>query len=127
MDRKDIMSIDGVITCEPTGSRVVCNPPPRGTDEDWICLIHPSSIKQIHGNMREQGYEDCGSEVDPGDGDCVFFSMKKDDVNLIFISDSKHYDRFRLATKVAKHLNLTIKADRIMVFEAIRNGVFRRN
>jgi hypothetical protein len=53
-----------------------------------------------------------------------FTSLWFGDVNYIVTDSQFFFERFLTATHVCKALNLLNKADRIMVFEAVRGGSF---
>jgi hypothetical protein len=115
----------------PTGSRYICSPPVMDTDEDWICL---TKIKGNHNlpwkeyenkqTLKEQliqiGFEGGGSEAPHWET----ISLKRNSVNeglvnLIITDDEWEYNKWVIASKLAKRFNLTNKEDRIAVFEAV--------
>lgn len=109
-----------------TGSSVICNPPVLDTDIDYIICerivefsleyqIHPSLHKFLTSNGFEQSCED-KEEYDMGSEG--FICYRKDNINLIVTDDYEWYNKWVLATKVAKALNLRNKADRVMLFKA---------
>ena len=105
---------------EQTGSRVICNPPPADTDEDWIVL---AESEKLYSWLISQGWEMEGDyvfseTVDEGD----FRSFRKEEINLIVTSKRDFYNAFSLATKVARRLNLLEKKDRVVLFQAILYG-----
>jgi hypothetical protein len=105
----------------PTGSRVICDPPPMDTDEDWLVVIKdPATSRRVNEFLLESGFT-------PTLGDnyadlTEFRSWKKGDLNYIVTADQEVARKYRLATQVAKHLNLQKKIDRIVVFHAIIRG-----
>lgn len=97
------------------GSRVTCNPPPTDTDEDWIVYDPEWGLASyLHDNEWEYGGSDNGN-----DG---WKSYKKQYINVICICDLSEYTKFKLATSVAKELNLMEKHHRVVLFEAIMYG-----
>jgi hypothetical protein len=106
-----------------TGSRVICNPPPLNTDEDWVVLV--LSTKDYERQMIRYGFKVDGSKVEDAfhekriDG---FRSLKKGDLNIIITKSRDFYSRFVAATRVAKRLNLTKKSDRVALFQAVLYG-----
>lgn len=107
---------------EPTGSRVICNPPPMDTDEDFLVKLKPNvSLKFFEQQMQFEGFE--GSSGDMYDLDkTIFVSLRKEEANLIVTTDQEFFDKMVLATAVAKRLNVMEKKNRIMLFNAIVRG-----
>jgi len=107
------------LDAQMTGSRVICDPAPTDTDEDWIVLA------KNHGYLTPlfvDGWEDCspdGLYVDP-----EFNALRKGEVNLIVTIDYKFFCNFVEATHVAKELNLTDKMNRIFLFHYIQHRDF---
>ena len=109
-----------VLCATPTGSRRICNPPPEGSDIDWIVL---AESEKLYSWLISQGWEMEGDyvfseTVDEGD----FRSFRKEEINLIVTSKRDFYNAFSLATKVARRLNLLEKKDRVVLFQAILYG-----
>lgn len=105
------------------GSRVTCDPPPVGTDQDVLILIKPGQLAQTWDALRGPGWSRGGSDVsfppERGADDSPFASFKLGDWNLICTDDEVFYARFFAATSVAKRLNLLRKPDRIALFQAV--------
>jgi predicted nucleotidyltransferase len=112
------------LLAEYVGSRVTCDPPPTDTDLDILVLTFDET--RLHERLVGLGYEIGGSrinsEVDRTPPDLRFSSYTKDEVNIIMTSSKIFYDRFILATKVCKHINLKFKEHRIALFQAIVYG-----
>jgi hypothetical protein len=110
----------------PVGSRVTCNPAPTNTDADYLVLV--KNAYEFRDLVFSEGWalggsmvlDDANSPVLPDDG---FSSYTKYDVNLIVTADETFFNKFILATHVAKSLNLLDKAHRICLFQAILYGV----
>ena len=107
----------------PTGSRFICEPAPKDTDEDYLVFLSDESKRQefIDG-LTDLGFEwDHGEEYDgpDGPGDSAFSSYSKGELNLIITSDETFATRHRAATHVCKSLNLLKKDERVMVFQAV--------
>lgn len=47
-----------------TGSRVICNPPPVDTDDDYLFLVDTAAIKSLEEKLVEEGFIQAGS-MDP--------------------------------------------------------------
>jgi hypothetical protein len=112
---------DKVLEMEYVGSRVSCNPPPEGTDED-ILILTDKAYRLVE-DCKAQGF--VGGEFyfgRPGKKDSEFVSIRKGDINLIVTEDKGFYDKFLLATHVCKTLNVMEKVNRVMVFQAILYG-----
>lgn len=111
-----------ILDSAPTGSRVICNPPPTNTDEDHILYVSPESIRSICTLLDNEGWY--GDKERYADSD--FISLKKlidgNLINLIITDNKKHFDAFVHATKIAKELNLRYKCDRITLFEIVRDS-----
>lgn len=111
-----------ILDIDRTGSRVICNPPPRDTDDDYVILTH--NKEEFLDRLRGYAWELGGSLTDESN----FFSVKKQRrgfiggdtlINLIVTDDPDYYNNWVLATALAKKLNLLKKEDRIAVFQAI--------
>lgn len=102
-----------------SGSRVICDPAPTDTDEDWAVLsINRARRDELIKALLEDGFEADGKDY--GDGTTNFRSFRKDSLNIIVIFNTQEYARFALATRIATALNLVNKADRITLFSMIR-------
>ena len=103
---------------QPVGSRVTCSPPPMDTDEDWL-IYDPDCDVAVF--LDDLGWSGCGEDYDDDDTkDMSVFRFE--DVNIICMHCDDQYDKFILATKISKGLNLMDKSDRVNLFEAIRYG-----
>lgn len=107
----------------PVGSRVTCNPPVLGTDEDFLVLLPINNVIRMERLLNEQGWL-VGGSVFVGDTTIMegFKSYKLGDLNIIVTASQEWHDKFMLATHVATKLNLLSKADRIDLFVAILYG-----
>lgn len=110
---------------EPTGSKFICSPPVLDTDEDWIVLVDDLGI--THKYLDSEGYVVGGSfwvdaETKNKSFPNYWWSYKKGKQNLIITKSEVFYNKFVLATYVAKKLNLLKKEDRITLFQAILYG-----
>lgn len=104
-----------VLNWHTTGSREICNPPPTTTDFDIVVEVNPSKLDEWLKKKEEDGWK-LESKKYTG---TKFFSLRKNEFNLIVSQFSDFYDDFVLATKTAKSLNLLKKEDRITLFHAI--------
>jgi hypothetical protein len=103
-----------------TGSRYICTPPVLDTDEDFIVLMR----KKDAAMLSDMGFKQDGSpEFYTGNDNGGFRSYRRGSENLIVTSDHEFFDKFVCATELAKRFNLTSKADRIALFQAVLYGV----
>ena len=100
-----------------TGSRIICNPPPMDTDLDVVVLVDSSAAVV---DLEALGYvvDSSCSEYE----DTATVPMRKGHVNLIVMWDKETFVRWRLATDVARELNLIDRNDRLACFRVIRNS-----
>lgn len=126
MNTPDIGKFHKQITA--VGSRVTCEPPVTGTDQDW--LVRVESIEDydlLADYLLLNGWEIGGSRV-PEDVNYLpesqrFNSFVKGDDNVIITKSDEFHRRFLAASAMAKHLNLLKKEDRISLFQAVLYGV----
>lgn len=113
---------------ELVGSRVTCDPAPTDTDQDVLVLTTRELwADKLDALLNVEKFEKGGSEHSDESGYLAnaplsFASYVRGDLNLIITFDSEFYRRFMAATGVAKHLNLLVKADRVMLFQAVLYG-----
>jgi hypothetical protein len=104
-----------------TGSRVICNPAPTDTDEDFVVWLNeaPEQVTDSVAYLKQNGWtpdENANYEKLKEYG---FISLKKNKMNIIYTISDTFYQRFVLATNLAKRLNLLDKQDRIALFQAV--------
>lgn len=116
----------------PVGSRVTCNPPPTDTDEDYLVLVK-DKVAAIAG-LLAIGFEFSGDPAKNAEymkmnetSQYRFTSLWMGSVNYIVTDSEFFFERFLTATHICKTLNLLNKADRVMVFEAVRGASFHKN
>lgn len=109
------------IDIAPTGSYYICNPPVTNTDLDFIVLIEQGTKDRVYDEMIAQGWLFDGSFVSGNPS--FWFSVRRNNVNLIVTDNALYYERFLEATETAKRLNLTKKKDRMALFTAYQNSV----
>lgn len=114
------------------GSRITCNPPPTDTDLDVLLLIKPKEFWNAIECLQDEGFELGGSDLVPAEESFPtewegFQSYKKGDINYIITTSEEFFDKFMLATNIAKELNLLKKEDRIALFQRVLYGVDRYN
>lgn len=119
------------ISVEPVGSRVTCNPAPTDTDEDFLCMAHGGYLMdtegdgEIPGKLARLGFtaESCASYTDDsGEHNSIFMSWRRGETNLIVTQDEDFYNKFLVASVLAKRFNLLNKEDRISLFQAVLYG-----
>lgn len=96
-----------------TGSRFIC--PTLNSTSDYDYVIFTASAPLDLANLRFT-YEGLGQAQYPREG---FASWRRGEVNIILTSSRQFFDRFVLATWVAKKLRLASKEDRVTLFQAI--------
>lgn len=101
----------------PTGSRVICDPAPTDTDEDYVCLAGTEtySALQAAGFVTAADFEQYAEMPD-------FVAYRLEHFNVIVTDNADFYSRFVAATDEAKQLNLTIKIERIALFQRVLYG-----
>lgn len=108
---------------KPTGSRVICNPPPADTDEDHVVFIENWLMCEALEALENYGYHVPDPEERYNNTEMPnFVSVRKDDVNLIVTGKKHFYNRFVAATSLARRFNLLNKEDRIALFQAVLYG-----
>lgn len=118
--RSEILEITKGRYATPTGSRVICNPPPLDTDEDWLVLVP----RDISAEMQDAGFSQDGSpEFYTGNDNGGFRSWRRGDLNIVTTESEEFYQLFETATMLAKRFNLQDKNDRVALFQAILYNV----
>lgn len=132
MSLSEVEVIKGrVLRAMLVGSRVTCNPPVTGTDQDVLVLVkniessginNPEfshgdwlDIEAMHQELRHGGWVLGGS----GDQDDEFESWTNGDVNLVLTASEEFYNLFVMATALCKRLNVLGKEDRRAVFRTV--------
>ena len=115
----------------PVGSRVTCDPPPTDTDEDYLVLVKDKGAADA--GLLAIGFEFSGDPVKNAEyirmndtSQYRFTSLWMGSVNYIVTDSEFFFERFLTATHICKSLNLLNKADRVMVFEAVRGASFHK-
>ena len=116
-----------------TGSSYICNPPVLDTDEDWV--LYTSQHRALHKELEDRGYilsskDAQGYLATSDDLDGLFkpynrfwaYRHKETNENLIVVDQYLHFLQWKVATELAKRLNVTNKEDRVALFRAIRSG-----
>lgn len=105
------------------GSRITCNPPAIGTDQDWLVLYSSVVYQEFMQDMHDAGWSIGGSKIPLEDNilptDQQFNSFVLGENNVIATASPIFFQRFLAATSIAKRLNLRAKADRIALFQAV--------
>lgn len=123
----------GPMAVSPTGSRYTCFPAVTNTDADFIveCLGDYETL-QLVDDLKALGWYDSRDSVSQemrdayADVSLNFVSLKHPSsvANLIITGDAEFARRWRGATEVSKRLNLLDRNDRVVLFRAIRDGIF---
>lgn len=117
----DEFSEDDDCLLSKTGSRVICNPAPEDTDIDYLAYVPEHKQHKFLCMLCENDFV-VGGDDSSCDDEEEFQSFKRGNLNIILTFNEAFYRKFKLATKVAKKLNLLKKEDRIMLFQAILYG-----
>lgn len=101
----------------PCGSRYVCNPPVFFTDIDFLVYSKTPVIEVLTAlgfsvSFHKYFITSCDN----------FLVWRKGVINLITSMDVDFANRWNVCTHISKSENLTDKADRIMVYEALRGN-----
>lgn len=100
-----------------TGSSVICNPPVTDTDIDYV--IYTNEEVKLDTFLKCEGFtKSCEDEEEYDLEKEGFTCYRRENINLIVLNDRKWYLKWVLATKVARKLNLKVKADRVMLFKS---------
>lgn len=126
--RTELALCPTIVAVEPTGSRVICDPPPIDTDEDWLVLSN--NIKETDNFLRGRGFEYCSPiwsfEESGSNYPFGFASYRRGESNVLMTPSVNFYNRFVAATHAAKAMNLLDKHDRIRLFQVILYGNYER-
>ena len=116
----------------PTGSRVICNPAPTDTDEDWVIQVTNLERLQLFRDfLTEDGWEH--NVVEQYEGHMDFFSEEGElsgfasfkkfvdgtIYNILLVGSHAAFRLWTTATGLAKAMNLTKKSERVDLFRAI--------
>lgn len=112
-------------TIMPVGSRITCNPPPVHTDQDYLVFVSGHKQHNLDSVMSLIGaqYEDDENYRNATGTESAFKSYRLGNINFIVTSDSVFHERFLAATSRAKELNLTLKSERVALFQTVLYGV----
>jgi hypothetical protein len=112
-----------IVSIEPCGSRVTCDPAPLDTDEDFLVEISPkeTDVGEVVNCLGGLHFHWEGGEHYQMAAD-TFMSWRRGNVNLIVTANKRFADRHRTATWLCKRLNLLNKQDRIALFQAVLYG-----
>ncbi|UFK09528.1 hypothetical protein [Xanthomonas phage DES1] len=113
-----------------SGSSFVCDPPVQDTDEDYV--IFTFNLANLRLELESLGYTYSNKDIekyklgktDPFAMYNSFDSYRHPDNrhNLICVSNELDFTRWKVATLLAKQLNVLDKHNRISLFRAIRSG-----
>ena len=100
-----------------TGSSIICNPPVLDTDFDYVILA-PLNSYELDQFLEDQGFKTNFEDYDIED----FRSWKQGQINYIITDSIKWFENMKVATKLAKKLNLLDKQQRIDLFDYVMYG-----
>lgn len=104
----------------PTGSRVICEPPPTDENTDHDFLVYSPKRDQLLDVLKGRGYT--VTLETPYQDLCQFVALRRGQINLIVTDNADYYADFLCATETARRLNLRDKTARIILFQAIVYG-----
>lgn len=99
-----------------TGSRVICDPVPEGSDDDYMLF---GNRAYIHDNLLKIGFK--MTSEDYGDGSW-FNAYRMDEYNVLVTDSLVFFERFEAATALAKARNILDKEQRVAMFQRILYG-----
>ena len=99
-----------------TGSSYICRPPVTSTDIDFVCLEAPRTGEVLEGlGFTAEGKPEFYTGNDNGS----FTSYRKGRLNVILTPYHHYFEKFKVATHLAKRFNLTAKPDRLALFQVV--------
>lgn len=106
------------------GSRVMCNPAPTDTDDDYdyVFLMPSNDALQTLNSELSKDWTLGGSKAIHNQGNNIFYSWKKNELNVIVTANYEWFNKMYCATKVCAVLNEPSKERRVMIFKAIVYG-----
>ena len=109
----------------PAGSRITCDPAPMDTDEDWLVVCPDSEevVAKVTSYLAEEGFEWEG-DTQHYQQVCAngFMSWRNGHLNFIITKNADFGKRHKAATEICRRLNLMMKDQRIMLFQAVLYG-----
>lgn len=118
-----IRNADGVYDGFHGGSRVMCRPAPTDTDDDYVFLLHSDiDVINLGSKLADDGFRLGGSRAIHNEGNNIFYSWTKGQLNVIVTYNLEWFCKMRTATKVCTVLNELSKERRVMIFQAIVYG-----
>lgn len=99
----------------PTGSRVICDPAPTDTDDDWLVYAPEDRVPKAIRWLEQQGAAHNENQEHYPDG----ISLRQGDINVLLMWDYDTFYRWVAATHYAAKLNVTEKLDRKRMFMAL--------
>lgn len=121
---KAIADLEG-LGCEVTrtGSQEICNPPPVGSDIDYLVWVPSSDLLGYVVNcLSGHGYNWEGDVHYQEVGKSSFMSWRNVEMNFIVTANEVFKKRHKAATAICKKLNVMDKADRVAIFQAFLYG-----
>jgi hypothetical protein len=109
---------------EQVGSSITCNPPVTDTDIDFLVFVKEEQLTEAHNFLLEHKWTSSYSNYVSQDPTQTkpFRSFRKGKVNYILTWSDDYWNKFMIATKMAKQFNLLHKQDRITLFEYVLYG-----
>src|SRR5690606_15682489 len=101
----------------PTGSSFTCDPPVTDTDIDFVVKVH--DLSEFLPVAMDLGWDLHGEQEKYRGDEGMFKSLRRENINLIATESRVFFERYKLATELAKQFNLLQKKDRIDLFHAV--------
>jgi hypothetical protein len=109
---------------EPVGSRVTVSDTSltENSDHDQLVLCRKADLRHNRKSLTENGFASSSREGSMA-GEGAFESWKgPGNINVILTTELQFYDRFMVATELAKRFDLKEKTDRIALFQGVLYG-----
>lgn len=119
MTREQLNALLGqkAIAHQMTGSRYICDPAPKDTDEDYIAFMSCGNEQCLELAGFDMNTDPTLYEEMPD-----FLAYRLGEFNVIVTHNIEFYRLFVQATEEAKALNLLSKSDRIKLFQKVLYG-----
>ena len=106
-----------------TGSSVICNPPVNDTDIDYVICSRDKDPTKLVEFVQSVGFKNSlADQAEYGLDEEGFYCLRRGSINLIVTGEYYFYEKFVVATKLAKKLNLLKKEQRIALFQYVLYG-----
>lgn len=115
----ELWHLPGVKMAHETGSFVICDPPVLNTDRDFVVYGRAAARR----SLEKAGFKKTSPSNDGYKSDSMTMFRRGDD-NVIFTCKRKVYYAWVKATRLAAHMNLLDKKQRVLLFAYIVDGKY---